>query len=221
MTLNNEGESDEEMGAVASYWPINEEWRGQIPQPATSHTPDGRRVQPESKKRRFSTVPTAPRHSRTRAHGAAGLRKAAGASLGDVPALFATAKEILEQGNAAEVAAVAGWKRIAEETEAHKQGTISMFDSITSIQTDFRNTIRREDALQNSLQIMGSAIERSANDATENVQTVTATVAGAATEIVWLKARMEAMERRTEQPVLRQRQLTELRGKRLPPWRQD
>jgi len=46
LTPNNEGESDEEMGAVASYWPINEERRGQIPQPATPHTPDGRRVQP-------------------------------------------------------------------------------------------------------------------------------------------------------------------------------
>ena len=179
LTPNNEGASDEEMDAAAPDSP----------------TPVGKRNQPMSKKRRFSAVPTTPRRNRTLARGSTRIRTSATASLGDISALFAAAKEILEQGRAAEAAATAGWMRMEQESQAHKQGVNSMFDRITTIQSDFRTAIKRDDVLENVLEKMGNAIEQ------DGIETgrVNETVTGAATEIGWLKARMGTLEKQVEQ----------------------
>jgi len=177
---NNKVESDEDM---------------ELPQLAASPTPADRKNQPESKKRRFAAVPQTPRRKRTLVQGAAGLRTTSAASLGDISALFAAAKEILEQGRAAEMAATAGWKRMEMETQAHKDGISSMFAKITAVQSDFRTTMERDDALAGALQELGNTIDRN----TDGTDTVNGTVAGAAVEIGWLKARVAAMEGKVEQ----------------------
>ena len=75
------------------------------------------------------------------------MRTVTAASLGDISALFSAAKEILEQGRAAEAAATAGWKRMEMEAQAHKDGILSMFARLTTVQSDFRTTMERDDAL--------------------------------------------------------------------------
>ena len=49
------------------------------------------------------------------------------ASRGDVTALHGAVKDILEQGRAAEAAAVASWKKAESEAAAHRQGIEAMF----------------------------------------------------------------------------------------------
>ena len=104
--------------------------------------------------------------------------------------MFAVSKEIMEQAKATEAAATAGWKRMEEETEAHKQGINSMFKRITTIQSYFRTAIRRDDVLEKGLGDIGAAIDSTTTktDATNGL------IYGAASEIGWLKARIDAME---------------------------
>lgn len=194
LTLSEGEQTDEDMDAAA-------ELQAQMPQLAKSPTPAGRTVQPANKKRRFSAIPVTPVRPRPRLRETVWGRKEK-ATMADVAALYAATKEILEQGKAAEAMATAGWKRVEEETTAHKQGIISMFDRITTIQSDFRTTIRREDALEGALQKFGAAIEQNAREAVESTNAMAATVSGAATEIIWLKSRVGALERVTEQAQL-------------------
>ena len=134
LTLS-EGElTDEDMEKAAPHWPANKEWAGAMRILNMSPTPAGGTAQPANKKRRFSAIPSTP--VRPRVIGV-GRDKA---MMANVAALYTATKEILQQGKAAEAMAMAGWKRVEEETEVHKQGIISMFDRITTIQTDFRKT---------------------------------------------------------------------------------
>ena len=148
-----------------------------------------------SKKRRFSVVLTTPRRNRILAQGSTRIRTLAKASLGDISAIFIAAKKILEQGRAAEAAATPGWMRMEQESQTHKQGVNSIFDRITTIQSDFRTAIKRDDVLEKVLAKMGNAIEQ------DGIETgrVNETVMGAATEIGWLKARMGTLEKQAEQ----------------------
>jgi len=188
LTPNDGENSDEEM----------EELQNQIRQAAASPTPTDRKIQPATKKRRFSTIPGTPRRVRIPVQGPAGKRTAAAASLGDISALFSAAKDILIQGRDSEAAAIIGRMKVEEEIEAHKQGLISVFDRITTVQSDFRTALARDDALERVLATMGSAVEKGATEAAN----CNAMVASATAEIGWLKARVEAMEGQVAQTCL-------------------
>jgi len=79
-----------------------------------------------------------------------------------------------------------------QESQVYKQGVNSMFDRITTIQSDFRTAIKRDDVLENVLAKMSNGIEQDGSKVNE-------TVTGAATEIGWLKARMGTLEKQIEQ----------------------
>jgi len=90
----NEEASDDDMDEAATHWPTNQELRSQTPQLATSPTPTNKKNQPATKKRRFSAIPATPRRIRIPAQGPAGRKTAVAASMGDISALFAAAKDI-------------------------------------------------------------------------------------------------------------------------------
>jgi len=93
LTPNNEEASDEDMDEANSYLPTDQELRVQMRQLATSPTPTDKKNQPTTKKRRFSAIPATPRRIRIPLQGPVGSRASTAASLGDISALFAAAKE--------------------------------------------------------------------------------------------------------------------------------
>ena len=193
VTLSEGEAADEEMEAPGPHWPTNEGGADAIRLLSTSPTPTGGSTQPVSKKRRFDALPSTP--VRPRAIGAERVRMITTG----MSELHAATKEILRQGKETEAKAMISWKKSEEADKARERGVASVMNRIAAIQSDLGATMSRGATIENLLHSVGTAIEQGANGTGEQLGNLGATVSGAATEIIWIKTRIEALERAAEQ----------------------
>lgn len=192
-TLSKGEQSDEDMEKAAPHWPDHKDWAGAMRLLNASPTPARRSAQPASKKRCFDALSSTPVRPRMIGVGRDRMITAG------ISALHAATKEIIQQGKDAEVRAMAKGKRGEEKAKAHEQGVTSVINSIATIQSDLGATVARGATIENMLNTVGTAIEQGASGTGEQLGNLGATVSGAAMEIGWLKARIEALERVAEQ----------------------
>ena len=193
LTLNESEATDEEMEAPAPHWPADKGWAGAMGVLNMSPTPTGEPTQPLSKKRRFDALPKTPTRPRM---GGMGPNRTITAG---VSALHAAMREIIQQGKEAEAMAMTNQKQIEGVDKAREQGVTSVINRIDAVQSDLGATMARGATIEGMLHRVGTAVEQGAQGTSEQLGGLGATLSGAATEIIWLKTRIEALERAAEQ----------------------